>query len=132
MKPRFDLGRCLAFVLPALLFWHASSLQASAAPRPQDAQQPDASRSVAGARTGQTFRGAPGVTETVDEIMARSLDAEPLEREEPQPRLPQTPVANFLAIGMAETAGNLIPPNTAGDVGPAQVLVATTGRIKVF
>src|SRR5262245_14982631 len=68
MKPRLE--RYLAVLVFALLVC-ASVLPASAAPRPQDAQQNELALEPAAARAGETFTGMPGITETVDEIMAR-------------------------------------------------------------
>src|SRR5262245_56880818 len=49
---------------------------------------------------------------------------------EPLPRNPQIIGANFLGIQLSEASA--IPPDSMGDVGPTQVLVAANGRIKVF
>jgi uncharacterized repeat protein (TIGR01451 family) len=118
---------------------------------------------------GVTWRGEPGITETVDQIMERERRAPrplldlsgvrethrerelrkllpprqpmpapamsqwpPLERPVPmRPYNPQTVGTSFLGVQLSET-GFLIPPDSMGDVGPTQLLVAVNGRIKVF
>ena len=84
-----------------------------------------------------------GITQTVEQIVARdrlqSTEA-PMFPDAPQsgidamipgvPDLPQTVGTNFKAVAQSESG--FIPPDTAGDVGPTQVLVHVNGRIKVF
>lgn len=48
----------------------------------------------------------------------------------PPPYTPQTVGTSFLAARLSESG--FIPPDSMGDVGPTQVLVAVNGRIKVF
>lgn len=109
---------------------------------------------------GEPWRGKPGITETVAEIMARGRRQErtrprkvaeehpplrptieksrgPVSRDAapPGPRtsesaIPPTPGVSFLATTIGE-AGS-IPPDTMGSVGPSQILVHTNGRVKLF
>ena len=44
---------------------------------------------------------------------------------------PQTVGTSFLAADLG-AAGGVVPPDASGDVGPAQVLVAVNGRVRVF
>ena len=48
----------------------------------------------------------------------------------PGPYNPQTVGTSFLAAQLSESG--FIPPDSMGDVGPTQILVAINGRIKVF
>jgi uncharacterized repeat protein (TIGR01451 family) len=48
----------------------------------------------------------------------------------PRPYNPQTVGTNFLGSQLLESG--FIPPDSMGDVGPTQILVAINGRIKVF
>ena len=48
----------------------------------------------------------------------------------PQPYNPQTVGTSFLGAQLSESG--FIPPDSMGDVGPTQILVAINGRIKVF
>ena len=48
----------------------------------------------------------------------------------PLPYNPQTVGTSFLGAQLSES--NFIPPDSMGDVGPTQILVAINGRIKVF
>lgn len=52
------------------------------------------------------------------------------EREFEEPRLPQTAGVSFVGATLAETGS--LPPDSMGDAGPTQLLVAVNGRIKVF
>ena len=71
---------CLAIFLPALMLSGQTLPAVAAPPEPQDAQGNDLAVDAATARAGETFTGAPGITETVDEIMARASVPELLER----------------------------------------------------
>jgi hypothetical protein len=109
---------------------------------------------------GIPWTGAPGVTETVDEIMAREKRMGPTEHAQPRqlkkralrnfsarsqspfsPLLPQAaPQAeafspqvagvSFRAARLAESG--FVPPDSMGDVGPSQILVCVNGRIRLF
>jgi len=113
-----------------------------------------------GATVGVPWRGAPGVTETVEQIMARQKRA-PQKPSAPRPRIrrltpsqnfnPPQPVApgapispsfvparnnpqpigtSFLGVQISESG--FYPPDSMGDVGPTQVLFVENGRIKSF
>jgi hypothetical protein len=47
------------------------------------------------------------------------------------PQMPQTVGESFLALTFGQS-GFVIPPDTIADVGPAQILAVTNGRIRVF
>jgi hypothetical protein len=96
---------------------------------------------------GVTRSYEPGVTVSVDQIMAQepfrpqvlwseppsigsSVSASPSESVGDPPVLPQTVGTSFKAVDYTEALW--IPPQTAGDVGPTQVLVHVNGRIKLF
>ncbi|HET8644207.1 MAG TPA: hypothetical protein VFO85_01885, partial [Vicinamibacteria bacterium] len=55
------------------------------------------------------------------------LAASPLGEE----RAPQTVGVSFLGMNIFHTVG-YVPPDSMGDVGPSQLLVASNGRIRVF
>ena len=82
---------------------------------------------------GQPETCSPGITETVDEIMARDRAAPgpgQADLEAPSPVLPEAIGTSFKALGLSESG--FIPPDVAGDVGATQILVHVNGRIKVF
>ncbi len=57
----------------------------------------------------------------------------PLMSEAVAPLAPQVVGTNFKAISLLSPhESQFIPPDTVGDVGPTQILVAANGRIKVF
>jgi uncharacterized repeat protein (TIGR01451 family) len=66
-------------------------------------------------------RPAPAVSQWPPTAITRSL---------PTPYTPQTVGTSFLGARLSESG--FIPPDSVGDVGPSQVLVAVNGRIKVF
>jgi len=51
-------------------------------------------------------------------------------RSVPRPYNPQTVGTSFLGAQLSESG--FIPPDSIGDVGPTQILVAVNGRIKIF
>jgi len=83
---------------------------------------------------GTPEAGARGIMETVEQIAARDgsrfQEETSIAAEEPTPALPESAGTSFKAIGLSESG--FIPPNTAGDVGATQILVATNGRVRVF
>lgn len=114
-----------------------------------------------GAQVGKPWRGAPGRTETVAQIMARELRApqapsavraiRPLRtlknvqrKQPPSPNLPRliapkAPQAlsspqgiGGTFLGVQVSEAGYVPPDSMGAVGPSQVLVVVNGRIKVF
>lgn len=110
--------------------------------------------------TGIPWTGPAGVTETVDEIMAREKRAGPTEHAQPRelkkralrnfsarsqspfsPLSPQSAPAgeafspqpvgvSFLGARLADSG--FVPPDSMGDVGPSQILVCVNGRIRLF
>jgi uncharacterized repeat protein (TIGR01451 family) len=66
-------------------------------------------------------RPAPAVSQWPPAGPARAL---------PPPYNPQTVGTSFLGAQLSESG--FIPPDSVGDVGPTQLLVAVNGRIKVF
>jgi hypothetical protein len=110
----------------------------------------------ASAIVGTPESGAAGIVESVDDIMARDQLSPDTVKTESLPRLesnraktsasaagaqtaqaaigppaaPETVGTNFKAIGYSESG--FIPPDTAGDVGPTQILVEVNGRIRAF
>ena len=109
-------------------------------------EPPVPNRTMAEGTVGVPVTYRRGITETVDGIMAREpVLTPPLpagQRSDPPesdpkrdtavipPNLPQTVGTSFKATDFAESL--YFPPQTAGDVGPTQVLVHVNGRIKVF
>ena len=131
-------------------------LAAAAEPMPEAAAEEVRQGSTA--QVGVPWRGSPGITESVAQIMARdrrNVRARPriveelperrppvLKRharaaESPSPSphtsaaaVPPTPGVSFLAMTLAEALA--IPPDTMGSVGSDQILVHTNGRVKLF
>jgi len=115
-------------------------------------------RQGSSAQVGVPWRGSPGITESVAQIMARERRADrtralverlpslrpgfekepaPAAPEAPRARqegtdaaIPPTPGVSFLAVTLGEA--NVVPPDTMGSVGPDQILVHTNGRVKLF
>ncbi len=85
------------------------------------------------ALVGTPAIGSPGITETVDELMARDGAAAakpPTETATPPQTDASTSGTSFRALGSPESG--FVPPDTAGDVGPTQILVHVNGRVAVF
>jgi hypothetical protein len=136
-----------------------SLLLLATAAEPMPAAAAEDARQGSTAQVGVPWRGSPGITESVAQIMARDRRAartrpqkiveEPpplrpaLERvpspasPDPAPAgsrdpaaVPPTPGVSFLAVTLGEA--NVVPPDTMGSVGPDQILVHTNGRVKLF
>jgi hypothetical protein len=135
-----------------------SLLLLAAAAEPMPAAAGEEVRQGSSAQVGVPWRGEPGITETVGQIMARDrrnararprIVEEPPERrppvlkrharaaESPSPSphtsaaaVPPTPGVSFLAMTLGEALA--IPPDTMGSVGPTQILVHTNGALKLF
>src|SRR5919106_2964201 len=135
-----------------------SLLLLAAASGPIPAASAEEVRHGSTAQVGVPWRGEPGISETVGQIMARDrrnararprIVEEPTERrppvlkrparaaESPSPSphtsaaaVPPTPGESFLAMTLGEALR--IPPDTMGSVGPDQILVHTNGRVKLF
>ncbi len=131
-------------------------LAAAAEPMPEAAAEEVGQGSSA--QVGVPWRGEPGISETVGQIMARDrrnararprIVEEPPERrppvlkrharaaESPSPSphtsaaaVPPTPGVSFLAMTLGEALA--IPPDTMGSVGPDRILVHTNGRVRLF
>ena len=71
-----------------------------------------------------------GVTQSIEEMMASDGSPSVAGDTSAAPTAPESVGANFKAIGFSESG--FLPPDTAGDVGPTQVLVHTNGRVRVF
>jgi len=136
-----------------------SLLLLAAAAEPMPAAAAEEVRQGSSAQVGVPWRGSPGITESVAQIMARDRRAartrpqkvveELPERRPPVPKrrargvespspsslttaaaVPPTPGVSFLAMTLGEALA--IPPDTMGSVGPDQILVHTNGRVKLF
>lgn len=115
---------------------------------------------ASGGQVGVPWRGSPGVTETIAQIMAREA-ASPQKPSKPRatprrlvPRPPSarsnSPALNLaggtssaplrsspqpigtLFLGVQLSEAGFIPPDTMGDVGPTQILFVENGRVKSF
>jgi hypothetical protein len=132
----------------------------AATAEPMQAATAEEVRQGSSAQVGVPWRGSPGITESVAQIMARDrrtartrpqkVVEEPpplrpaLERvpgpasPDPAPAgsldsaaaVPPTPGVSFLAVTLGEA--DVVPPDTMGSVGPDQILVHTNGRVKLF
>lgn len=114
---------------------------------------------TSGARVGVPWRGRPGITETVSDIVAREHRSRHRAAvvDEPEPEVPApgpkgpnpgspavpatggeavsalvTPTVGVSFVGTTLGEASAIPPDTMGSVGPTQVLVHTNGRVRVF
>jgi len=130
----------------------------AATAEPMQAATAEEVRQGSSAQLGVPWRGSPGITESVAQIMARERRADrtralverlpslrlgfekepgPAAPEAPRARqegtdaaIPPTPGVSFLAVTLGEA--NVVPPDTMGSVGPDQILVHTNGRVKLF
>jgi hypothetical protein len=137
-----------------------SLLLLAAAAEPMPAAAREEVRQGSSAQVGVPWRGEPGITETVGQIMARdrrvartrpqkvveeppplrpalesvpspaSPDPAPAGFRDSAAAVPPTPGVSFLAMTLGEALA--IPPDTMGSVGPNQILVHTNGRVRLF